>query len=337
MALAGCGSRVAPLPKAAGGRPSAPRTSLLYVLDTPPALIPVDLAHHRTGTPITLPGDTIGPVRVTADGRTAYVMVGATLVTVDLATGVRRRPIPVPEGSSAYAISPDMRTAYVLAGGALVPIDLRSGKAGRDIVVPDLFDGNIVITAGGRTAYLTGMTISSTTGLPDHPVIQPVDLSTGKTGALMIVPGALVGAMQGAAVIAPDGRTAYAASGNVLQAIDLSTGRVGRPLVLPSMLGIGAIAISADGRTAYVGNVKPEKPLSGVVVAVDLNTFKAEPPILVPSYPYSITDIVIAPDGRTAYLAAYAAVIPIDLVTKKPGTPIRMPAGTQAVVLAPGG
>jgi DNA-binding beta-propeller fold protein YncE len=101
------------------------------------------------------------------------------------------------------------------------------------------------------------------------------------------------------------------------------------------MLGIGAIAITADGRTAYVGNVKPEKPSDGLVVPIDLTTLRAVQPIRVPSYPYSITGIAIAPDGRTAYVAANSAVIPIDLQSTTAARPIPMPAGIQAIVLAP--
>jgi DNA-binding beta-propeller fold protein YncE len=137
------------------------------------------------------------------------------------------------------------------------------------------------------------------------------------------------------AAIAPDGRTAYVASGNVLESIDLATGRFGRSVRLSMMLGIGAIAITADGRTAYVGNLKPENPSDGLVVPIDLTTLRAEPPIRVPSYPYSITDIVIAPDQRNVYVAAYSAVVPIDLQTRKASRPIPMPAGIQAITLAP--
>jgi len=128
---------------------------------------------------------------------------------------------------------------------------------------------------------------------------------------------------------------AYVASGNALESIDLATRRVGRSIRLPMMLGIGAIAITADGRTAYVGYLKPENPPDGIVVPIDLTTLRAKPPIRVPSYPYSITDVVIAPDGCTAYVAAYSAVIPIDLQTRTAARPIPMPAGIEAITLAP--
>ncbi len=325
LILAGCGSRNPQQLAEATVRP--PGHSVLYVVNIPPGLIPVDVAHHRTSRPITLPTDATG-VEVASDRRTAYVRVGSSLVPVDLRTRARRPPIAVPPGSSAYAIAPDGRTAYVLDGRSLIPIDLRTAMRGRRIIVPDLSADNFIIAAGGRAACLTGTTITAS-GLGEHQVIEPIDLTTGKAGRPITVPSLLD------AAIAPDGRTAYVASGNVLEPIDLASGEVGRSIRLPMMLGIGAIAIAADGRTAYVGNLKPENPHDGIIVPIDLTTLRAEQPIRVPSYPYSITGIVIAPDGRTAYVAAYSGVIPIDLQARKAGRPIPMPAGVQAITMAP--
>jgi DNA-binding beta-propeller fold protein YncE len=327
LMLISCGSRNAQQLADASVHPPPPGSSVIYVVNIPPGLLPVDLANHRTMRPIALPSDALG-VHVTSDRRTAYVMVGTSLVPIDLSTGARGKAIAVPAGSSTYAIAPDGRTAYVLEGRALVPIDLRTGTAGRSIIVTDLSADNIIIAAGGRAACLTGTTITASGNL-EHQVIEPVDLTQGKASRPITVPSLL------GAAIAPDGRTAYVASGNVLERIDLATGRVGQSLRLPTMLGIGAIAITSDGRTAYVGNLKPENPPGGIVVPIDLATLKAGPPIRVPSYPYSITSIVIAPDGDTAYLAAYSAVIPIDLQTRKAERPIPIPAGIQAITLAP--
>jgi hypothetical protein len=325
LMLASCGSRNAQRLAEASVRP--PGHSLVYVVNIPPGLIPVGVGHHRTSRPITLPSDTTG-VEVTPDGRMAYAMAGTSLVPIDLSTGATGQPIAVPAGSAAYAIAPDGHTAYVLTGRAMVPIDLQTGTAGRRITVTDLSASMIIIAAGGRTACLTGTTITAS-GLGERQVIEPVDLITGKARRPITVPGLLD------AAVAPDGRTAYVASGNVLESIDLATGKIGRSIRLPMMLGIGAIAITADGRTAYVGNLKPENPPDGIVVPIDLTTLKAQPPIRVPSYPYSITDIVIAPGGPTAYVAANSAVIPIDLQARKAARPIPMPAGVQAVTLTP--
>jgi DNA-binding beta-propeller fold protein YncE len=327
LMLAGCGSRGAPQLAGPSARPPQAGSSAVYVVNVPPGLIPVDLAHPRTSKRIALPSDATG-VEVTSDRRTAYVRVRRSLVPIDLRTGARGRPIAAPAGSSAYAIASDGRTAYVLAGRSLIPIDLRTGSAGRGIRVPYLSADNFIIAAGGRTACVTGTTITAS-GLREHQVIEPIDLATGSARRPITLPNLLD------AAIAPNGRTAYVTTGDMLEPIDLATGAIGRPIRLSMLLGIGAIAITADGRTAYVGNLKPENPRAGMVVPIDLTTLSAEPPIRVPSYPYSITDIAIAPDGRTAYVAANSAVIPIDLQTRTAARPIRMPAGTQAITLAP--
>ena len=327
LVLASCGSPAVRPSAGASVRSLLPGSAVIYLVNIPPGLIPVDLAHHGTLRPIALPSDAIG-VQVTSDRRTAYAMVGSSLVPVDLRTGARDQPIAVPAGSSAYAIAPDGRTAYLLTGRAVVPIDLHTGTVGRRITVTDLSASMIIIAADGRTACIAGTTITAS-GLGEHRVIEPVDLITGKALRPISVSNLLDVA------IAPDGRTAYVASGNVVEPIDLATGRIGRSIRLTTMLGIGAMAITADGRTAYVGDLKPENPRDGIVVPINLATLRAGQPIRVPSYPYSITDIVIAPDGRTAYVAAYSAVIPIDLQARKAERPIPMPAGVQAVTLMP--
>ena len=53
-----------------------------------------------------------------------------------------------------------------------------------------------------------------------------------------------------------------------------------------------------------------------------------------PSYPFSITDIALARDGRTAYAAADSSVIPIDLTTGKAAKAIPIPDGLTAIILA---
>jgi hypothetical protein len=316
-----------------------PGSSVIYAVNhDPPSLIPVDLAHHATGRPVPLPAGSPGAA-VTADRATGYVMVGASLVQIDLTTGAPGGALALPAGpwvrsGAAYArippdsfqIAPDGRTAYVLHGNALIPVDLRTAEAGQAVTLPKLSIGSVIIAAGGRTALLTGFTITAS-GLGEQPAIVPVDLAAGTAGQPIVVPGL------GRAAVAPDGRMAYSAAGNALLPIDLATGRIGWPVRLAMMVGIGAIAVTPDGRTAYAGNLKPGRPSSGVVVPIDLATLTAGPPIRVPSYPYSISSILITPDGRTAAVGAYSAVIPIDLRASKAGEPIQVPDGSAVVLL----
>jgi hypothetical protein len=95
LMLASCGSRNPQRLAEVSVRP--PGHSVTYVVNIPPGLIPVDVAHHRTARPISLPSDATG-VEVTSDRRTAYIRAGSSLVPLDLRTRVRGRPIAVPAG-----------------------------------------------------------------------------------------------------------------------------------------------------------------------------------------------------------------------------------------------
>jgi hypothetical protein len=322
LMLAGCGTDTAPPPQGSGGQ-LPPGGDVVYVVNAP-QLIPVDLAHHRTGRPVILPGSS-GLVAITPDHRWAYVLSGASLIPVSLITGAAGRPLAVPLDSSRVdAMSTDGRTAYLQDGDTITPVDLRTGSAGRPYVLtamsaPGLY--TLLVAAAAPVACLAGTTESG----PEKDLIQCVDLATGTVGKPVTVPPP---AFASVAALAPDGRSAYVSSDNLLVPVDLVTGNADRPIQTPIL--IGAVAVTPDGRTAYVGNVKPEQPGDGVIIPIDLAKGSAQAAIPVPSYPYSITDVVVSRDGRTAYVAAHTAVIPVDLTTGKPAKPIPMPPGVIA-------
>jgi hypothetical protein len=326
LMLAGCGTGTAPPPEGSGGRPPS-GGNVVYVVD-PPRLTPVDLAHHQTGRPVIIPGSAAGLVAVTPDHRWAYVLTGTSLVPVNLITGATGRPLTVPlDSSQVDYLSTNGRTAYLAGGSTITPIDLRTGSAGRPFALPPLSPDSLdtlLVAAAAPVACLTGVTASG----PQAQVIECVNLATGATGKPIMVPGA---GGHSAAALAPDGRSAYVASDNLLVPVNLVTGSTGRPIHTP--IHIGAVAVTPDGRTAYAGNLKPYQPGDGVIIPIDLAKGSAHAAIPVPSYPYSITDIVISRDGRTAYAAAHSSVIPIDLTTGKPAKPIPMPSDVIAVIL----
>jgi DNA-binding beta-propeller fold protein YncE len=300
--------------------------SAIYVVDSP-VLIPIDVAQGKTGRPIVLPSDSAA-VAIAPDGRTAYVTTAASVTPIDLASGAARKAFAVPRDSLLMVVGHDNRTGYLIDGSYIDVLNLRrGGMVERRIVARGLAIDSLLLPATGRSGCIIGATITSS-GPSEQQEPERVDIVSGRTGKLVKVPSMF------AAALSPDGRTAYIATGNLLVPVDLATGKVGRAIRMP-MLGIGAIAITANGRTAYVGSLKPPGPHSGVVVPVDLATGTVHAAIHVPSYPYSITDIVIARDQRTAYVAAYSSVIPINLATSRPEPPIRMPGGAHAIILAP--
>ena len=88
-------------------------------------------------------------------------------------------------------------------------------------------------------------------------------------------------------------------------------------------------------RTADVGNLKPLAPDAGIVIPIDLAAGTAGKAIHVPSYPYSILDIAITANARTAYAVSLASVIPINLTVRKAARPITMPDGAYFIAITP--
>jgi hyaluronoglucosaminidase len=302
------------------------RSAKAYVVGRT-ALSPVDLATGKVGKPLLSSADPIAIV-ISPDGRTAYAGTPYSVVPINVATNAVGKPIATPAGAEAIAISPGGRTAYAAGSGGVTPISLSTCTVGRVIATPGLdVVGLIAITPDGRTAYLAGY-LQSADGQTETAGFLRVDLARGIAGKFLPVPGMY------AAAVAPDGRMAYVTGGPSVIPISLVTGKVGKPIKTPG-LGGGSIAITPDGRTAYVGNLKPLAPDAGIVIPIDLAAGTAGKPIHVPSYPYSILDIAITANARTAYAVSLASVIPINLTTRKAARPITMPDGAYFLAITP--
>lgn len=265
---------------------------------------------------------------VSSDGRTAYAATGDSIVPISVATNAVGKPIPVPAGAFSVAIAPSGRVLYAAGGKGITPVFLRTCTTGRVIPTPGGLDpsGPFAITRDGRTAYLGG-SLEKDDGTSTSGFLR-VDLARGIAGKFRTLPAFDV------AAISPDARTAYISGGPSVTPVSLATGKLGKPIKIPG-LGGSAIAITRDGHTAYVGNVKPETPSSGIVIPVNLAAGTAGRPIHVPSYPFSVSGIAISGDGRTAYVANSASVIPVHLAARKAGKPISMADGAWFIALTP--
>lgn len=167
----------------------------------------------------------------------------------------------------------------------------------------------------------------------DEPPIGPVARNSLREGMKLRRRGRLWRAAGAAAVVtaaaacipaftgvagnratAPSAATAYVAnySSGTVTPIDLATNTPGTPVRVGK--NPVSIAITPDGKTAYVGSG------GGEVTPIDLATNTPGKPIPV-GEPVSIA---ITPDGKTAYVAdGYLnTVTPIDLATNTPGKPI---------------
>jgi len=264
-----------------------------------------------------------GPLGIafTPNGRFAYVadfVSGTGVSVIDTATN---QAIEVPDGGKlirtnngpfAIAVTPSGGFAYVAGSRGVSVIATSSNRA---IEVPDSDNliragaapNAVAITPDGRFAYVADE------GLGGQPGgVAVVDTATNRT---IEVPdgGKLIkaGPRPIAAAVSPDGRFVYVAdfgdatSSGGVSVIDTATNQAievpdGGKLIKVAGLNPGGIAITPDGRFAYV------TCRTGGVAVIDTATNQAvEVPdggklIKVGQNPFGIA---ITPDGRFAYVA----------------------------------
>ena len=164
---------------------------------------------------------------------------------------------------------------------------------------------------------------------PAGPLAPPAAAQAAPAGAdpAAAAGPAATGAQTAAAAQQP---TAFVVnSGGTVTPIGLTTRKAGTPITVGA--NPEAIAVTPDGRTAYVANYG-----SGSVTPIDTATRKAGPPITVGANPEAIA---VTPDGRTAYVADFGSgsVTPIDTATGQAGPPITVGTNPRAVAITPDG
>jgi hypothetical protein len=101
-------------------------------------------------------------------------------------------------------------------------------------------------------------------------------------------------------------------------------------LVVPSALRPGASLSAVPRHMAYVA-------ATGKVIPVNLSTDTALRPIVL-GVPGATVGAVMAPDGRTVYVATHRGyVVPVDTVTRTAGPAIRIGGIPQGMVMSPDG
>jgi len=302
------------------------------VVDVSPTT-PVPSVSPATGlTRLTLPGSTtaylsaLGPIAITPDGGTAY-LGGAhdgVVTPVDLRNDRALHPITVGDFPiEAIAITPNGRTAYAVEGGiadTVVPIDLATGTVGPGIHVtgPQGLGPSFAIAPTGRMAFVSNLS---------EDTVRSV--SRGSETTTEIFPSLVV-------------------------PIDLVTNTAQRPIALEPRPGggpteqadaptclkscafnetIGGIAITPDGRTAYVSDTTPKS--SGVFPIV-VSTQHVGPMIRDGG---AAGPIAITPNGRTAYVDGLGGVTPIDLAshTSRPAIRVSRAAPFNTMAITPDG
>ena len=135
--------------------------------------------------------------------------------------------------------------------------------------------------------------------------------------------------------VAPAEAIMYVAAANGVTPVSTATNTPGTPIKLGTQPG--SIAITPDGKTAYIANLSP-----ATVIPVSTATNTPGKPIKLGGG--HTEAIAITPDGKTAYvvnvLPKETRVIPVSTATNRPGKPINLggsPATGTAAAITPDG
>ncbi len=114
--------------------------------------------------------------------------------------------------------------------------------------------------------------------------------------------------------------------------INTVTGKTGKAIKVGR--GPGYIAITPDGKTAYVANFGGGSVAGDTVTPISTATGRTGKAIKVGDFPDAIA---ITPDGRTAYVIAGGRVVPIRTATNRAGKAIKVGSRPQAIAITPNG
>jgi DNA-binding beta-propeller fold protein YncE len=318
-----------------------------YVSTAPGPITPINTATGTPGKPIRIRKPSNGPdlIVITPDGKTAYVAergsLSPTVTPVNTATGTPGKPINIrggfPLSYGQIVFTPDGKTAYVTTwSGTIIPINTATNAPGKPIHVGGGAFG-IAITPDGKTAYVTtgsGVTpINTATNAPG----KPINIGDGR-----------------GIVITPDGKTAYVTTINgcrtdaeecpyTVTPISTATGTPGTPIHVGFNPDFGGeVVFTPDGKTAYVtsqnGCRVTDHRCTYTVTPISTATGTPGKPIPVGFGPDTFTpEIVITPDGKTAYVTTGSGVTPISTATNTPGKPIHVVGSTfgHAIAITP--
>ncbi len=263
-------------------------------------------------------------------GIVAIALVGAVLLGVLLSSGgtPSTKSLPPKTGNGSrppVSLSPRVTTAYVVDASGLVPVNLATNQAGPAITIPGFsYSGsysNVAVAPDGETAYVAIAPVPSHAGLDlAGPALVSIDLLTRQVEGKISFPASAVQPGQmgpqasfyiDALAITPNGRTLLVADAgdNALIPINVATHAVERQIALPK-----------------------ELPQSSLIKSSSLAG-----PTYSPRSPAPISDLVVDPNGRTAYVVVGYAVVPIDLLNGRAERPITGFDGPQQMAISSSG
>lgn len=232
---------------------------------------------------------------------------------IDTTTGTVTATVPVQDGPGGIAFAPDGARVYVATfSSTIAVIDPAAGA-----VV-----GSFPVRGGGSSVALAvspdGRRIYLTTDERDSLTV--VDAGTGETVATVRVGDEPVGV-----AFSPDGRRAYVPDyySDTVSVIDTATTAVVATVPVGGTPS-GAVAVTPDGRFAYVGSVES-------TTVIDTATNKVTATI-----PGGANAIDVAPDGSRVYAGGFEGIAVIDPATNTVADVVG-PRSAQSLAVLPDG
>jgi DNA-binding beta-propeller fold protein YncE len=283
----------------------------------------VNLASGQVGTRIGIGGPAVQLVMMPG-GRALYALVeldddGDRLVRVVLPTLRADEQIVFSHGAEDTVAAPAGSLLYVLAGTsrnsmAVIPVDADSGQERKAIPVP-ADSQSIAVSPDGRTLYIgTG----NADGKGPGEVIA-VDSSSGDAAKPVRFPHAVFGL-----AVSPDGRRLFGLASSYqctdggtcggrcdLAGVDTMTGTALRPVRLDS--GCAQIEVAPDRDRLFVLSGDESLAVVNIVTGQVEKTMRTAGLIAGDG----ASDLLLAPDGRTAYVADQfkgVVVLPVGLL-----------------------
>lgn len=287
----------------------------------PGVVLPVDVASHAVGSPITV-GQGVAGSAMSPDGHLLLVSnsIDGTVSVVNLVSRSVVATVPVGAGPVRAEISADGTRAWVALAldRTLVPLDLRTDHGGTPVPLANApADLSLAGGAGqawvlfsssaGDVTFLNGTALDHATRVGNDP-----DL-----------------------LIAHDLSSAWVANAfsDTVQRVDMSGGAAGAPIhVARAPLDL---ALTRDHRKLLVLSFG-DGSHAGALTSIDTRTLKPSAPLLVGVAPSSLT---LSPDGNSAYIANHQtnSITTVDLRTWRAGASIALPCSPTQLVMTPDG
>jgi YVTN family beta-propeller protein len=239
---------------------------------------------------------------------------------------------PAPVASAAKAVT----TIYVANAGnpsTVTVVDGSTDAVKRSIPIGTYIAVGVGVAPDGKEAYAIA-TGSDEQGSPGRLVA--INAATNVAGKAINV-----GTDPQSIAFNPDGKFAYVVNGfdaattpanapGTITPVNLAEGSAGKPIKVGT--NPGEMAISPNGRIAYVADSNALTGTPTVVTPVNLSTNTPETAIHV-----AARAIAVTLNGQTALALTSNGVVPIATATNRPGRAIGLGGLPQAIVLAPDG